>query len=414
MAAINKLTKIEIEKSDGPITLRDGGGLTLVKSKSGKASWIFRFRFNGKRPEVGLGSYPEICATAARAKAAQARQWLEETPQRDPRVEWANATAVVQKPKNEPRTFGEFVEAELPRVTSGLSNAKHKAQWGSSMRTYCQPIWHLPIDEVGGDEVAMCLEPHWTSKNETMRRVRARMENFLGSAKQKGHRDGDNPAAWSVQQHYMPKLTRDERRVKHHATHHYDDMPDFWDALSKRPANSARAFQFALLTASRSQEVRGARWSEFDFDERVWTVPETRMKAGLEHKVPLSNAAIELLNIMPRNGEVVFYNDVRGGQLGENGMRALLLRMGDAAINREGRMVTQHGCCRSAFKDWAGDKTAFDDQTSEFALAHVGDALFRSYRHKTALDKRRQLMQAWADYLTRNEASNVLPLVVGG
>ena len=410
MAGLNKLTKIQIDRAKRPTVLRDGGGLQLRLSDTGAGSWVFRFRFNGKRPETGLGSYPDVSLAEARAKAQQAREWLKETPQRDPRVEWAAKAKVIQKPKNAPVTFGEFVESELPRMTARLSNAKHKAQWGSTLRKYCFPIWSKSLAEIDGEDVADCIAPQWRSKHETMRRVRGRMENMFDAATAKRLFTGDNPARWSLQKHFVADLSREEKRKRHHRTHHYADMPEFWLALAAREANSARALQFALLTAGRSQVVRGARWTEMDFENRIWNVPENRMKAGLPHFVPLSDQAIDLLEAMPRMGDSIFYNDVRGGQLGANGMRALLLRMGDAALNRDGELVTAHGCARSAFKDWAGDETPYDDQISEFALAHVGTSLFKSYRHKTAVEKRRGLMQAWADFLTRRANESVVPI----
>lgn len=401
MAGIHKLTTKQIENARGPCKLQDGGGLFVKVTQSGTRSFVFTYRFEGKRPEIGLGPFPLVSLKSARAKAAQGRAWLAEKPKIDPREAWQRSNASSET-QDGTVTFGSFVEAELPRITATFSNPKHVKQWASSLKKYCTPIWDLPISAIQEADVAACISPQWATKRETMSRVRGRLEKLFDAASAKQLRNGDNPARWRLQQHFVKELSREEKRVKHHAAHHYEDMPRFYAELAGRNAISAKALQFGILTAARSQEIRGAKWSEVDLDSALWVVPATRMKAGLEHIVPLADQALRLLTNLPQINPYIFYNDQNFCRLSENAMLAVIKRMGDVAINREERRVTPHGCCRSSFKDWAGDRTDFDDQVSEFALAHVGAPLFKAYRHKTAVEKRRVLMQSWADFVVGN------------
>lgn len=399
MPTLHKLKKLQVDKAKGPTRLQDGGGLSIKVSKSGAKAWVFTYRFEGKRPEIGLGGYPAVSISAAREKAAQARGWLAEKPKKDPRLEWLREEEAAKRERARVISFGDFVEQELPRVTSEFVNEKHKDQWRSSLTTYCAPIWAKPLASIGVEDVASCISPHWQDKRETMSRVRGRIERLLDSATAKDLREGDNPARWSLQQHCVTELSREDRRQNHHAAHHYLDMPSFFFELRQRPALSARAFEFAILTAARSGEVRGARWREMHLKEKLWVVPASRMKAGREHIVPLSTAALHLLQRLPRVNDWVFWSEATFRRLGENAMLALIKRIGNAASNRDGQRVTVHGCARSSFKDWAGDMTEFDDALTEAALAHTGSALHQAYRRKSAVEKRRVLMQAWADFL---------------
>lgn len=336
---------------------------------------------------MGLGSDLDLTLAQAREKAAELRAILREG--KDPRIERKKAQTAA-KPVV---TFGAFAMEMLDSIEDGFKNPKHRQQWRNTLTTYAQPLFKLPITEVATENVVAVLQPIWLAKAETASRVRGRIERVLDAAKAKDLRTGENPARWRGHLDILlPK--RSKAKVKHHAALPFADLARFMVDLRKRPAVAARALEFTILTAARSGEVRGMTWGEVDLNAKLWTVPPSRMKAGEKHEVPLSDPAIAVLNAVNEEGlqpsDFVFPAP-RGGSLSDMALSQLLKRMdrGD---------ITVHGF-RSTFRDWAGDETPFERDVVEMALAHtVSSAVERAYRRGRALEKRRELMAAWAAF----------------
>jgi len=287
-------------------------------------------------------------------------------------------------------------------LSTGFRNEKHKAQWKSTLATYAAPLRSKPVDTITTDDILAVLEPIWTLKPETASRVRGRIEKVLDAAKAKGFRDGENPARWRGHlDHLLPKPSKMERG--HHAAMPYEDVAAFVGDLRKRPTTATFAVEFCILTAARSGEVLGARWSEMDLAKRLWTVPAHRMKAGREHRVPLSNRAMSILKQLRDAdcGEFVFPGQKPKKPLSNMAMEMVLRRM-------KIENATVHGF-RSSFRDWAGNVTSFPREVTETALAHViGDKAEQAYRRGDALEKRRILMDSWAAYCEPRTSGNVV------
>lgn len=375
----------------------DGGGLYLSVGKSGKRSWVFLFRWNGRLTEMGLGGTASVTLAKAREKAADARALI---------ADGINPLQARRESEGVP-TFGEMADQFLASLQSQWRNEKHRAQWATSLKVDAAKLRQLPVDRIETADVLSVLKPIWTTKAETASRVRGRIERVLDAARAKGHRKGENPARWRGHlDHLLParqKLTRG-----HHAAMPFADVPDFMASLRARNATSALALEFAILTAARSGEVRGATWAEFDLEAKVWTVPATRMKAGREHRVPLSARALAILaEVRPLAGDktdAVVFPSTTGKAMSDAAFAALLKRMG---LDGE---VTPHGF-RSSFRDWAGEVSTFPREVAEQALAHVvGDATERAYRRGDALEKRRRLMEAWGRYCGPQPSATVVPI----
>lgn len=342
---------------------------------------------------MGLGGFPDISLSDARQKAGEARKLLRAGV--DPLIAGKKSRAV---PK-----FGELADTVTADLSAGFRNAKHRAQWKMTLEVYAAPLRGKPVDTIDTADVLAVLKPLWTEKPETASRLRGRIEKVLNAAKATGYRAGENPAAWRGHLDNLlpkqPKLTRGR-----HAAMAYADVPAFMGRLRDRDEIAAQALEFTVLTAARSGETLGATWTEIDREARVWTLPASRMKAGREHRVPLSEAAMALLQRLydHRTGEVIFPAP-RGGHFSDMAMSAVLRRM-----KIEG--VTVHGF-RSAFRDWCGNETAFPRELAEQALAHViGDKAEQAYRRSDALERRRELMQAWANFCAPIGAGNVVRL----
>lgn len=378
---------------------KDGEGLILDVTAKGKKSWFQRYRHDGNRFRKKLGQYPGMTLSDARAKRDQVNEWLDQGL--DPEVQWRLEFEAANEIVNEDvMTFGRFAEAELPRLTDHLTSDKSRKQWFSTVRTYAKPIWEMPIGDVTDADVAACLADQWTSKHETMSKTRARLQKIFRAAKRKGYHSGDNPAALENVEDYFAKPSRDDLRVRHHPTHHYNDMPEFFSKLNAREAISARAFMFKILTAARTSEVREMTWDEVDLETGRWSIPGERMKAGRPHMVPLSKDALAILASIESNRHgYVFTSENRMYAMSNGAMLALIRRMGKDAINRAGERVTPHGCARSAFKDFCAEVTDYEDELSEVALAHVDTKVKQSYRRESSVEKRRAMMQEWADHL---------------
>jgi integrase len=384
-ATINRLSAKQVKDAGGPDRIPDGGGLHLQVGPNKSKSWLFIYRWNGKRPEIGLGAYPAVSLADARRRAEDARALLSEKPKRDPRVVWAATLPAARV------TFGDFVDGWLPAVISEFRNAKHRQQWENSLKTYAASLRPLYLDEIDTEAILAALQPIWATKRETAQRVRARVERILDAARAKGLRSGENPARWRG--HLSALLPAQRPAVQHFAAMPYEDVPAFMEQLKARDASTALCLRFIILTAVRSSEARGARWDEIDMQAKVWTIPGERMKARKPHRVPLSAEAIAILEPLheARFGDLVFPGQTLRKPLSETAFRALFERCG---VDN----VTVHGF-RSAFRDWCGEATSFPREVAEQALAHtVGNAVEQAYRRGDALEKRRKLMEAWATY----------------
>ena len=388
MGAMGKLTDRKV-KTAKPGKYGDGGGLQLAVAAPGAKKWVLRFLWQGKAREMGLGSYPEVKLAEAREKAMAGRRLARSGI--DPIAE--------RKQDKRVPTFGKLADEVVAEQSKGFRNEKHK-----TLREYAAQLRPMPVDAITTEDVLGVLKPIWTTKTETASRLRGRIERVLNAAKAKGCRSGENPAAWRGHlENLLPK--RQKLTRGHHAAMPYPDIPAFVAKLRTRKAVAALALEFAILTAARSGEVLGARWPEIDFDARVWTIPAKRMKSGREHRVPLSASALAILEKFgeARVSEFIFPGQGAGRPLSEMVLRRMLRRDAD--------VVTVHGF-RSSFRDWAGNETHFPRELAEAALAHVvGDKAEQAYRRSDALEKRRALMEAWAQWCEPREAAdNVTPL----
>lgn len=381
----------------------DGGGLYLVIDGDGRSAdrrrWLYLFQWRGKRREMGLGGYPTVSLAEARKVRDEAEQILRDG--RDPIL----AREEMRRGRERTPTFGEAAEALIETMQSGWRNAKHRAQWGTTLRTYCKSFWSSPVDEVGTDAILGALKPIWIAKAETAFRLRGRIEAVIDAARAAGHIPPNeaNPARWRG---HLDKLLPKKQKLQrgHHRAMHHDALSTFINDLRGRQATAALALEFLILTAARSGEVRDMRWSEVHLGDRLWSVPAARMKAGRVHRVPLSNRAVEILEALRplSDGDadaLVFPGHKPGKPLSIMAMTMLLRRMGTD--------VTVHGF-RSAFRDFAGDETGFAREVAEAALSHViGDKAEQAYRRSDALAKRRQLMETWAAYVEPRPADEV-------
>lgn len=393
MAKLGRLTarKVETAKSG---KYGDGGNLYLVVSPTGARKWVLRFMRNRKAEEMGLGSATTVTLSEARDRALQARRDIERGL--DPRAQRKRTGGIP--------TFLEMADEVREAISAGFRNEKHKAQWKSTLATYAKPLHAKPVNEIGVEDVLAVLKPVWTEKPETASRVRGRIEKVLDAAKAKGHREGENPARWRGHlDHLLPKPLKLSRG--HHAAMPYEAVPEFIDRLRSREAVAALALEFCILTATRSGEVLGARWSEFDLDKALWTIPAERMKAGRKHRVPLSARALQIVKSLSKAGAkpFVFPGNRLNKPLSAMAMEMVLRRMkiDDATV---------HGF-RSSFRDWAGNASNFPREVLEAALAHiVGDKAEQAYRRSDALEKRQKLMEAWANYCELKSGDNVVRL----
>ncbi len=361
-------------------------GLHLRVVATGARSWVLRVMVGGKRRDIGLGSYPSVSLAEARERAREVRNKVWQGI--DPLAERA---ALRRTQAQAIPTFDQCARRFMENKRHEFRNVKHVAQWESTLTQYASPvIGRLPVNEVELPHIVRVLEPIWLTKTETASRLRGRIESVLAWATVAGFRSGDNPARWKGHLDAVFPKPGKVKAVEHHDALPYQQMPAFFAALREREGLAARMVEFCVLTAARSGEVRGARWNEIDLDAATWTIPGNRMKAGKEHRVPLAPAAVELLQALPREGDQVF-TAPRRGQFTDTALTKVLRRMKVEA--------TIHGM-RSSFRDWAGETTGYPREVIEHALAHrLKDKAEAAYARGTLFDKRRELMQAWADYL---------------
>ena len=404
---IQKLSALKVGRIKAPGYSSDGAGLWLQTSASGAKSWIFRFMLNGRAREMGLGPLHTVGLADARVKAGDARKLLLEGL--DP-IEARNAAQRMSKlAAAKAITFDDASKSYIATHRAGWKNAKHISQWESTLKTYASPAFGaLPISDIDTGMVMKCLESIWATKTETASRVRGRIESILDWATVRGYRTGDNPARWKGHlDHLLPART-DVQKVEHHPALSYSEIGNFFAALREQEGIAAKALEFTILTAARTGEVIGTQWDEIDFDEKIWTIPETRMKAKREHRVPLCPRAFAIVKEL-RNVPVetfVFRGRREGSSLSNMAMLELLKRMGRGDL-------TVHGF-RSTFRDWAAERTNYPRDVAEMALAHaVGDKVEAAYRRGDLFDKRRRMMQEWQKFCetpTQGKTAEVVPL----
>lgn len=389
---VGRLTQVRV-RSAPPGCYLDGGGLYLFVSKSLARQWIYRFSWRGRRPEMGLGSFPDVGLADARAARDAARAVLRSgrNPIEARRAERADA-------RSRP-TFGEVADSLIEAKASGWRSEKHAEQWRVTLQGGAvAPLRGRFVDEIDTEAVLSVLKGPWQKTPESASRLRQRIEAVLDAAKAQGHRTGENPARWRGHlAHLLPQRPGVEKG--HHAAMSYAEVPSFMTRLRGDDAIAARALEFTILTAARSGEVFGALWSEveLDLDAGLWTIPATRMKSGRAHRIPLSAPAAAILRrLWKRRTCSVIFESPRGGRpLSHVAMQKALDRLGvlDATV---------HGF-RSAFRDWAGNETEFPREVAEAALAHVvGDKAEQAYRRSDALEKRRDMMASWAYWCGRD------------
>ncbi|NWA26430.1 integrase arm-type DNA-binding domain-containing protein [Pseudomonas gingeri] len=396
---MGKLNTKQIENLSEPGTYEDGDGLRLVVKASGKKSWVLRFQLAGKRREMGLGGFPDVKLKDARSEAVIQRQLLQKKI--DPLAEReATRLAVAKAVLTEQAKAITFKSVALDYIAahrSGWKNAKHAQQWENTLTTYAYPVLeNLSAKEVTTEHVLKVLTPIWQVKPETASRVRNRMEMVLDAAKVRGLREGENPARWRG---HLDKLLPPRSKVKtvvHHPALPWVEMPAFMKEISKHDELSYKAMQMTILTACRTNEVLGATWDEFDLEKGVWKIPPHRMKAAKEHRVPLSQAALDLLNglIRMRGNSHVFPGAREGKHLSNMSMLMGLRRMGRTDL-------TMHGF-RSTFRDWAAESTQYTREVCELALAHVRqDKVEAAYFRGDLFEKRQAMMSDWAAFVTQ-------------
>ncbi|PCJ74053.1 MAG: integrase [Rhodobacteraceae bacterium] len=377
-----KLTKRGVETAK-PGRHGDGSGLYLVVDPSGARRWVLRVTVKRKRRDLGLGGTSYVSLQEAREKAQEYRRIAKQGG--DPLLD----------AKKEIPTFAEMAKQVHMERLPTWKNPKHGDQWINTLRDYTFPkIGRLPVSDIGQPEVLSCLSPIWTEKHETAKRVSQRIKSVLDVAKSKGYRTGENPVTEIKDARVLPKVNV---VVKHHKAMDWQDAPDFYADLQTRSAMAAKALMFTCLTGSRTGEVLGMQWAEIDFKARLWTCPAERMKGKVEHRVPLSNAMLSILEpLQAMKSEYVFEGQKRHKPLSNMAMLMLLRRMGV-----EG--VTVHGF-RSTFRVWASEVAHAPREVAEMSLSHkIGNDVERAYARSDLLDRRRILMERWSGFVINTD-----------
>jgi integrase len=389
---VNRLSALKVVGARQAGFYADGDGLYLQVTAGGSRSWVFRFKTGGRSRDMGLGSLNTVGLAEARKIAAECRR--QRLQGIDPIEARKSGRAQAQLDAARSITFDDCRDKFIVSHRAAWANDKHLKQWESTLRSYVTPVFGaLPVQIIDVALVLKALEPIWTTKPETAGRIRGRIERILDWAKARGFRQGENPARWRGHLAILLAPPAKVRRVRHHAALPYGELPGFLLKIRQRDAVAARALEFAILTAARTGEVLGARWAEIDFENKIWTIPASRMKAGREHRVPMSMATLAIAKRVKaiRQNDFVFPGERRNRPLSNMSMLMMLRRMG-----RED--LTVHGF-RSTFRDWAAEQTNFPREVAEAALAHViADRTEAAYRRGDLFEKRRSLMAAWAAY----------------
>ena len=393
-----ELKPLAVAKLNKPGVHFVGGvaGLALCISATGARSWVLRAKIGDKRREMGLGSYPEVSLAKAREIAKEQRLKIKEGI--DPILARQSAQAAL---KAEQASFISFEESALQYIQahrSGWKNAKHAAQWSSTLKNYAFPVLgDLHVKDVAIDHVLQVIEPIWNTKTETANRVRNRIELVLDWARAKGSRTGDNPARWKGNLDALLPAPSKVKKVVHHKAMDWRDVSAFFQELQKRKSVSSKALMFTILTIARSGEVRESMWNEMDLKHGVWTIPSERMKAKKEQRIPLSSEALKILEGQTcfEDTPYIFLNNVRKP-------------LSDMALTKVLRGMnldcTVHGF-RSTFRDWAGETTSFPREVIEHALAHrLKDKAEAAYARGDLFTKRIKLMEAWTEFLLQPQS----------
>lgn len=388
---MGKLTVVAINKSLSPGRYGDGNGLYLLVGPTGGKSWIYRYKVNNRERAMGLGPFPTVSLAEAREKALECRKL---------KIDGQDPLALRQEKRvqdiREGTTFKECAERYLQAHEVTWKNPKHRQQWRNTLASYAYPkIGSQSVGTIDVAAVLSVLEPVWPEHPETASRLRGRIEAILDWARVKGLREGENPARWKGNLDYaLPKKSK-VRKTAHFSALPYPDLPTFITELHRTEGVTARALEFLILTAARTSEVLGMRWAEIDLVNGIWTIPPERMKAGKEHRVPLSRAAISILRrAKDRGTESEWVFPGRDGKEQLSNMAALM------QVRRIKRGITVHGF-RSTFRDWAAETTSFPNEVVEMALAHaIHSQVEAAYRRGDLFSKRRELMDEWAGYCT--------------
>jgi integrase len=382
----------------------DGGGLYLCVGSESARSWIFRFSRDGRTRYMGLGSLAAVSLAEARARAGEARRLL--SGGQDPIAARDAQQAAARAQAATATTFRQCAESYIGAHKDGWRSAKHTAQWITSLQAYAYPvIGDVPVAAVDVGLVLKVLEPIWKTRTETAVRVRGRIEAVLSWAKTRGYRSGENPAAWRGHLQNLLPPRRKIRQVRHLSALPYPAIGSFMAELRAERSVAARACEFLILTAARTGEVLGTTWSEVDLATKTWTIPAERMKGGKKHRVPLSAAALTILQAMSqiRVSDYVFPGLRAGLPLNGGALLDLLQRMGR-------RDITAHGF-RSTFRDWCAEQTHFPREICEQALGHaIASAVEAAYRRSDLIEKRRRLMAMWAEYCATPSRGDVVAM----
>jgi integrase len=402
----NRLRPLQIERFKGPGKLSDGNGLYLVIGSNGSRTWVFRYTRKGKAVELRLGAVANVPVKQARAAAGDLRGAL--AGGEDPRDYRDRQRRLVALKQARSVTFENAAEQYIEANKAGWRNAKHGAQWTATLKRYAYPVFgNSGVADVTVADVLKVLSPIWSTKPETASRLRGRIEAVLDYGKVHGWREGENPARWKGGLEMTLPARGKVRRIKHHAAMPYAEVPALLKTLAMAEGVAPLALRFVILTAVRTGEAIGARWTEIDRAARLWTIPLDRMKAGREHRVPLSDQAYEVLEQLPRMSEWVF-----PGRKAKTGLSNMSLLQTLRRVDKGD--VTTHGF-RSSFRDWAAEQTAFPREVIESALAHtIGSQVELAYLRSDLLEKRRALVAAWGRHCAGlSEASQVLELRAG-
>ena len=383
-------------------------GLHLQVTPNNGRSWLLRAMVGTARRDIGLGGFPGVTLARAREKAREARDKIERGI--DPIEERKEAKAALAAAQRRGLTFADATDKYLSAKLDAFKNAKHRQQWENTLATYAKPeLGKMLVQDIAVQDVLRVLQPLWADKTETATRVRGRIEAVLSWATVSGHRSGDNPARWAGNlKELLPAPSKVAKETNQPALM-IDDAPRWFEALRGREGFGARAVELLALTATRSQEIRGALWDEIDLDKALWIIPAPRMKMDREHRVPLSGEAVALLRALPRlHDNPLVFPAARGGQLSDMTLSAAMKRMHEADVGAGGagfvdrtskRPAVPHGL-RSTFRDWVAERTNYPGDMAEVALAHrISNAVEASYRRGDMIEKRRKMMDDWAGYL---------------
>lgn len=387
-----QLTALEVQKLKKPGRHAVGGaaGLCLEIKESGTRSWILCVKIGNRRRYIGLGSFPSISLKEAREAALEKRKFIIEG--KDPILEKKAIQNALKQKQQHSKTFEECAYAYIESKQSEWNNAKHREQWTSTLKTYAYPfIGKQFVSDIDITNVLEVLKPIWTTKTETANRLRGRIEKIIDSAIASGYRKDANPAQWKGLLDTKLPSPKKIKNETHHKAVPVNDIGAFMQRLKKQNGTASKALEFLILTAARSGEVRGAKWSEIDFEKSVWSIPAERMKSKKPHNVPLSGQAYKLLkSIVPVVGNDLVFPSPMDKVLSDMTLTAVMRRMEVDAV--------PHGF-RSTFRDWCADKTNYPRDMAEFALAHaLNSKTEAAYLRTDMLEKRRNMMQEWADY----------------